>query len=495
MRRLVPACWMLVAVSACQPTPKTTSTSEVASVPIAQDGRVLVTTSSDTARALYLKGRALFEQLQNGAGYALFRQAAALDSTFALAHYNLALAAPTAREAAAHLERALALAAHASDGERMLILAQQARVNADPARVRIYVDSIVTRYPEDERAHWARGNSHFARQEWDSAISEYQRTIAITPEYSLAYNSIGYAYRATADLASAERAFQQYIALVPNDPNPYDSYAELLMKMGKFDASIAQYEKALAIDPRFGGSHVGIAADHMYAGRYDAAIAQAQTYFDGARDDRERRNALFSQAMTRVAQGATDKALAAMKRLAGVAEATGDTTNMSAAEVVMGDIQLDAGRVDAARTAYQRAYDLGTSSSLSADVKQDNALALRYNMGRVALAQHDLATARTEAAAYLMGAEARHNDVRVRQAHELNGLLALEQRQFDASLAELALADQQETNVLYATAQAWRGKGDTTKANALVTRAVDMRELPTLSYIFIRSKAKLLASR
>lgn len=83
----------------------------------------------------------------------------------------------------------------------------------------------MTRHPNDERAHWVLGNAYSVQQAYDKAIDQFQQALAINPQYSLAWNSVGYAYRPTGNTAAAEKAFQQYIALVPNDPNPYDSYA------------------------------------------------------------------------------------------------------------------------------------------------------------------------------------------------------------------------------------------------------------------------------
>lgn len=272
---------------------------------------------------------------------------------------------------------------------------------------------------------------------------------------------------------------------MPTDPNPYDSYAELLMKLGRFDESIAEYEKALSIDSHFGGSHVGIASDHMFAGKHEAAIAEAQTYFNAARDDAERRTALLTQALIYVDQGATETALRTMNREYEVARAAGDTANMSADDVAMGDILLNAVRADDAREKYAHAHDLVAKSGLSASAKGDDELASHYDMARVALAKHDVAAARAEAVSYMKGAESRHNDVRGRQAHELNGLVALEEKRFDESLVELALADRQNPAVLFAISQAYRGSGDAAKANALEAQAVNMyicRRSPTSSF-------------
>ena len=458
----------------------------VACAAIQDDGRIPITTRSTQARDLYLRARAANENLQVHEAHALFGQAVAADSSFALGEYGLAATAPTAREQVQHLERALSLSASVSPGERLLMEGLKARANGDPARNLVIVDSLTKLYPRDERAHWFLAVAWGARQQYDSAIAQYERAIALNPSFSLAYNQLGYAFRSANQLDSAERIFRQYIALVPRDPNPYDSYAELLMKMGRFEESITQYRRALAIDPHFGGSFVGIASNAMYLGRYADAVAEARAYLAGARDDGERRTALLTLAMIYVDEGATDSALAAIEQRRGLAAAIGDAGNMAGDDIIAGDILLDAGRLDAAGERYARAHQQVAASRLPADAKDDDALARHYDLARVALARHDLPVARSEAEAYLVGANQRHHDVRIRQAHELVGLLALHDRQYDGSLAELAQADQQNPAVLLAASRAYAGKGDVSRARELANEAGGMNILPTLPYVFTR---------
>ena len=492
MRGVMCACCLLTALSGCSPAPKSVEASTPASRAGSNSGKMPITSRSNEAVALYARGRTLNENLQPHEAYALFQQAIALDPTFAMGEYALASTAPTAKHAREHLDKALALAPGASDGERLLIRAMQARIDANPTAVQQYAESLATRYPNDERAHWVLGNAYSAQQAYDKAIEQFEQAIAINPQYSLAYNSVGYAYRPTGNTTAAEKAFQRYIALVPNDPNPYDSYAELLMKLGRFDESIVQYRKALSIDPHFSGSFVGIAADHMFAGRHAAAIAEANRYFSVARDDHERRAALFTLALIHVDHGATDDALHAMEREYDLARAIGDTSSMSSDAMAIGDILLDAGRVAAAHTRYRQAHDLVAASSLSENLRQECDLITHYNMARVALSVHDAATARSEAAAYTRGAAATRNGDRVRQAHELNGLVSLEAEQFDLSLVDFAHADRQNPAVAFAMALAYDGKGDRKKADALLTSAIQMYTLPTLPYVFVRARSRAL---
>ena len=105
---------------------------------------------------------------------------------------------------------------------------------------------------------------------------------------------LGYSERNLSNYAEAENAFKKYIELIPDDPNPYDSYAELLMKEGKYEESIVQYRKALSIDPNFVASFLGISTNDNYLGKYEDARKELQTLYDKARNDGEKRAALFA---------------------------------------------------------------------------------------------------------------------------------------------------------------------------------------------------------
>jgi tetratricopeptide (TPR) repeat protein len=454
---------------------------------------VTITSGSAEARKLYLEGRALAEQLRVHDGRERFEQAAAKEPSFAMAHYQLAANAATAKDFFDHLKQAVALSDKVSEGERLMILALEAGGNANPAKALEYQRQLVAKYPGDERAHFLLGNGYFGQQQYDKAIEEYRKAAAINPRFSPAYNSLGYAYRPLEKYADAETAFKKYIELIPNDPNPYDSYAELLMKTGRFDESTAQYRKALEVDPHFSNSRVGIATNLMYQGKHAEAARLMDELYQVARDDGDRRFALFAKGVILVDAGKTDAALQEIGKEYALDARLGDSANMSGDAQLLGNILLDAGRTDAAAGKFRQALDLVEKSSLSDEVKQDTRLADRYNVARVALAKGDLAKAKSEAKAYEAGAAARQNSVRVRQAHELMGVIALEEKQFDQAIAHLGEANQQDPQVVYWTALAWQGKGDGAKAKELAARAAKANVLPLATYAFVRGKAAKMA--
>ncbi|HJP92474.1 MAG TPA: tetratricopeptide repeat protein [Pyrinomonadaceae bacterium] len=461
----------------------------------AKNGKIPVTTSSEEARKEYLAGRDLQEKLRITDSIAHFDKAISLDPNFALAELNRANVSPTAKEFFEHLKKAVALSDKASDGERMLIQANEAGANGNPTQQKEILEKLVAAYPNDERAHFNLGGYYFGQQDFPQAIAHYKKATEIAPDYSTAFNILGYAYRQNEAYADAENAFKQYIALIPNDPNPYDSYAELLLKMGRFDEAITQYNKALAVDPNFVNSHFGIAAALTYQGKPNDANAELQKITQKARSDGERRTALFGQTIVAVDGGKFDEALAQVDRQYALGEKTNDVPAMAGDLQLKGNILLAMGRPDDAKRAYEQALKMTTDSNLAQPVKDNNARFHHYNLARVAIAKNDLATAKTETETFRSGAETAKNTNQLKQAHELAGRIALAEKNYDTAISELGQANQQNPDVLYLLGQAYQGKGDGAKAKQMFTKAARFNSLPLLNYALVRSKAeKALAS-
>ena len=455
----------------------------------ANRGKIPVTTKSEEAKKLYDRGLEFADQIRFHDARQLFQQAAAKDPDFAMVHYQLAVSSPSNKEALAHLNQAVALSGNASEGERLAILSLQAGFNAEPAKSLEYAKEAVQKYPEDERAHQALAFAYQGQQDYEKAVDELNKAIELNPSFSPAYNSLGYAYRPLNKNAEAEQAFKKYIELVPNDPNPYDSYAELLMKTGRFDESIAQYRKALSIDPHFTNSYYAIAGDLMYQGKHAQALAEAQKLANAARNDGDRRLVTFTKTVIYIDQGKTDLALKEMEKQFAFDSKLKDPVQMAQDVNGIGVILIEAGRPDQAQKRFQQALDIQANSTLSSEAKQDAKLAHHYHLGRVALAKNDLATAKSEAAEYLKGAEEKENDVRIREAHELAGMIAIKEKNFDQAISELEKANQQDPYVIYEIAVAYAGKGDQAKAKETYKQAAEMYILPTIDYALIRVKA------
>lgn len=461
----------------------------------AGDGKIPITTASAEAKAEFIQGRDLTEKLKVTDAGPHYRKAVELDPNFAWAELSVANSAPTGKEFFEHLDKAVALADKASNGERLLIQAAKALANGDAVQQKEKLEALVAAYPNDERAHFNLGGFYFGQQEYGKAIEHYKKATEIAPTYSTAYNILGYAYRQSVDYPNAEKAFQKYVELIPQDPNPYDSLAELYLKMGRFDDSIAQYRKALAIDPNFVNAHQGIAMDLLYSGKAADAEKELAELSKKARTDAEKRTALFARTIVHLDGGQTAKALADVDEQLALGAATNDVPAIGGNHGLKGLILLESGKADAAKTEYDAGMKVVQESNLSQEVKDTGKLVYHYNMARVALAKKDFAGAKKEADEFRKGAATAKNPFQVKNAHELDGTIALAEKDYDKAITELSQANQQNPQDLYRLCQAYGAKGDAAKAAEMCQKAADFNGLPNVNYAFIRTKAKAAAKR
>jgi len=458
-----------------------------------EGGKIPITTKSEEAKNEFLQGRALADKLLAPNAVPHFDRAIALDPEFATAELARANASPIAKEFFEHQQKAVSLADKASEGEKLLILANQAGANGDPVKQKQYLDKLISEYPGDERGHFALCGFHFGQNEYARAVEHCQKATEIAPDYSPAYNILGYSYRQQGEYANAEQAFKKYIELIPNDPNPYDSYAELLLKMGKFDESIVQYRKALSVDPRFMASHFGISADLTYQGKPAEANAELQQIIDQARNDGDTRLGLFGMAVVAADSGKFDQAVQAIDREFAVAEKKNDAGSMAADLQAKGNILLEARKYADAQKAFERSLEITQGSNLTPEIKDNAARVHHFNVALVAVGKKDLTTAKAEAEEFRKAAEAARNPAQIKQTHELAGVIALAEKKDDDAIAELEQASQQNPRNLYRLAEAYQAKGDGAKAQEYRAKAANFNPLPQLPYAFIRTKAQKAA--
>jgi len=451
--------------------------------------KIPVTTSSKKALADYQDGVTLVDNLRLTDAIAHFQKAVDEDPSFALAYLYLAQSAATAKEFFADLDKAQDLAAHASHGEQLWITGFRTGAYGDPLTQRSLYQELVKAYPGDERAQTLLGISYFGTQDFKQAAEHLNKAIEISPSYAPAYNQLGYAYRSLNRFEDAARTFKKYTELLPSDPNPFDSYAELLLKMGKFEESISQYRKALAINEHFMSSYAGIACALMYEDRHDEARAELEKAYALARNDGEKRGALFAMAVTYQDEGNMQGALDEIAKQYAIAETGNDPASMSGDLTFMGNILLQAGRLDEARAKFEASAERIETSNLAKEVKENNAVFNHYNLARVLIAKGDIAGAESETREVRRGADEHKNANLVRLAHELSGTILLEQKKYAKAIEELKASNLQNPYNLYRLALAYQGAGTKDEARSYAGRAAKFYGIPSMNYAFIRKQA------
>ncbi len=144
---------------------------------------------------------------------------------------------------------------------------------------------------------------------------------------------------------------------------------------------------------------------------------------------------------------------------------------------------------------FEKGTKMIVESDLSQEIKDNVVLNQHYNAATVAMKKKDLKTAMAQADEFRKGAEAMRNPALIRQAHELDGILALEQKRFDKALAELQQATQLSPYNLYRISLAYAGLKDKAHAKEFCMKAAHSNTIPTFDYAFIRRRAeKMLAT-
>ena len=452
--------------------------------------KIPITTASAKALDFFLQGRDLQESLQGQESIQYFENAVKEDPEFAMSYVYLSLVSPTAKGFFESFDKAKNLVDKVSEGEKLWILGFDAGVKALTMEQRSYYTKLTQLHPADERAHNLLGGHYFGQQDYEKAIECYNKAIKINPDFSQPYNQLGYAHRFLYQFSEAEKAFEKYIALIPKDPNPYDSYAELQMKMGNYDKSITFYKKALEHNPNFIASHIGIATNLNFKDEHEKARKQLTEVLSIARNDGEQRAAHFATAVSYMDEGKMEKAIVELEKQLVIAKKNNDAAAMAGDHVLMGNIYLEFGQTDDANKQFEQAIKEIEKSNLKEKVKDNFRRAYLFNVTRSAIRKNDLRSAKKSADQYRQKVEAIENPFQIRLSHQLMGMIALAEQDYEDAGEELEQSNQQNPYNLYRLSIAYQGNKNPDKAKEYLDRAVNFNALNNMNYAFIRNKLR-----
>jgi tetratricopeptide (TPR) repeat protein len=452
--------------------------------------KIPITASSPEARNAYLKGRDLIDKLRSDEARPLLDEAISKDPNFAQAYLLRMVTATSVTEFFADLNSAEAAAHKVSEGEQLMIRAAEASAKGNTVESGEFLQKLVAMYPDDERAHESLSFYYQGIQQFDQAIAESQKAIQLAPDFAPVYNALGYQLRDAQKNKEAEAAFRKYIELIPNEPNPYDSLAELLMKMGRFDESIESYRKALSLDTHFFSGYRGIATNLMYQDKHNEALAQLQKEYDLALNDGDREDALMNMAICYLDEGKFSEALERISKISSMADQRGDKAAAAFNADTRGYLLLNEGKIEEAKAEFGKALELAQQSAIPSTTKKSFEFGIDGRMALVASAKKDFEYAKKEAEDMKAGFETLGNPAQVRTAHEVLGIIALDQEKYDEAISHLTEANPQSPYVMFQLAKAYSGKKDSEKAANYYQKVANANTLPDLQYALVRKQAK-----
>ncbi len=282
-----------------------------------QRGLAAVMTNNLDAYRYYSLALEQAQMYQFHEAIALLEKALALDPQFALAHarigYVYAVRMGDGAKAKPSLEKALALAEHLSEKDKLFITAWLASAARDPARaIEVYRD-LIARYPMETEAYQRLSVLLQAQDRNEEALTVIRQGLVTDPEWKDLYNQLGSVCMRLGRNKEALAANQRYIQLAPNDPNAWDSIGLFHQWIGQYEAAETAYNRALTLNPESGVAIIHLGNLRFQQGRYRAAVEQYRRYIQIARDDNQRARGFSYLAWLYLRQGNLAQATAAAK--------------------------------------------------------------------------------------------------------------------------------------------------------------------------------------
>ena len=216
------------------------------------------TTRSVTAYRLYEEGLRAFYLGDIDASKRLFDASLSDDSTFAMAAYYSARATQTSRSAyLTAMRRAVKLAEHASDRDRLIIEGSWAETNNSPS-LRAIAETLVTRFPSEVEGHYYLGRALVNAGAFTQAIVPLHH-VEVMDSLSLrggdprcvacdALLQQVVSYQLADSAGAAERVVRRWIAARRNAFTAYIELGRILSSVGRSSEAMAAYRKAESID-------------------------------------------------------------------------------------------------------------------------------------------------------------------------------------------------------------------------------------------------------
>jgi tetratricopeptide (TPR) repeat protein len=363
-------------------------------------------TKSEEAKSLLADLQARIENFEAGPHLAeIARKIVAADPEFALGQYYLSAVTPP-NEGPAHLEKAVALARKASDGERRFIEAM-AVVRAN------------------QGANFKEG------------IPLLEKVVADYPDERLTYMLLGQVYQGVNDSDKARGAFEKALAIGPPSARARSFIANDDLLRGRYAESRAAFE---AIERELPAASLpfviryGVAFSHLYEGQPQKAVEALEAYLS------KYRNSAASQGFPEVFIWNS-----------------------------IARIQLESGEAAKALESYEKGYASVPSSTLPEDQKELWYGRLLHGKCRslAKLGKHEEAWAEAEKVRKMIEEEGDNGKQYLPAYHYLMGYLELERGNAEGAVEHLEQANPDDPFHRLLLARAYERKGE--KASARKT--------------------------
>ena len=173
----------------------------------------------------FLRGRDDYEKFYYADARKFLEKAVSIDPTFAVAYLYLGKVAGEIYDTKARneaYEMAKKFSAKATEKERLYIEAAYAGSIERNSEKRLrLLEELAKKYPQEKQAHYEIGLFYECPEKIPEAIAEYEKALALDPNFGFALNQAGYVYAEIGDFEKADPIFR---ALCRHQSGPGQSH-------------------------------------------------------------------------------------------------------------------------------------------------------------------------------------------------------------------------------------------------------------------------------
>jgi len=320
-----------------------------------------ITTSSEEARELFLKGREIAEEIQISESDSLFNLAIQLDPEFALAYLFL--------RNNVGFSKAKKLINKVSPGEKLLINSWSA-FHTGNLLFREKIDSLIILYPKDKHCLYYAGALWF-KQDEKKALGYYQKAIKLDKYYAPPYIHIGYLMMNKGKYREAEDNFLMFLGLRPNSANGMDSYGDFLMETGREDEALIQYRMAHEMSPGLSISNRKVVWIYIRRGEFELARKFCEKLFEKAFNIGDKNTALMQIANIHIVKEDFPAAFDAIDRTIQLYQDKGDFYMEGYYTHIKGWYAMISEQTDQALTFFSNVLEIARIKEMEKNKKSD----------------------------------------------------------------------------------------------------------------------------
>ena len=481
----------------------TDEAAEAEMLAMADDGGIPLSTSKKTAMSQYKKVRKLADRGDFIEANQAARQLTEDDPDFVGGWIMLGNTALSGEQFVKATKKAKELSVKGTEGEQLWVDINMTFVTNDAEEGLRLGQKLVEKFPDAPRAWLVYSGLQTGQNQHGGARASARKAIKLAPDEAIGYNSLGFSYmnNSPKDFTKAEKNFKRAIELEPAEDNYWVNVGDVHRAMGDLEAARSDYSGALEIDADNAVAAVKRAHVNSFLGNFDEARAD---YDMGIASGQEGSKSTLANYRAFVNLHAGDHQ-AAFEELKGELDridmlempadqkiSTRNFVLVNIADICFNYDMLD----DAASAVDQLSVSLAESGTNSGDAdfaRQQQATAT-YWQGKLAARQGNYEAAELLAEEFAALLADDDNPRKLEPYHELHGLIALKQEDYDGAIAHYNQANLStspgggDVKNIYMLAKALQGAGKTDEAAELLGEVANWN-FNSVWFAMLRSEA------